>query len=105
MWKREIPFWLSLIQVKGPQRDTNHLSSWLSLPGKSSDDPIVPQRLEQHGVLHVAEDPADVVGVRGTGEVGVQSLPRLPAVVGDGLLLVQLADELHSVFGVMFPAC
>lgn len=73
--------------------------------GKSSDDPVVPERLEQHRVLHIAEDPANIVGVCGTGEVGVQSLPLLPVAVVVCLLLVQLADELHGLVRVLPLTC
>lgn len=70
-----------------------------------SDDSVVPQGLEQHCVLDVAEHPADVVGVRGAGKVWVQGLP-LPALVpGDGLLLVQLADVFLGVLGVSPFTC
>lgn len=71
----------------------------------SSDDPVVPERLEQHRVLDVAEDPADVVRVRGAGEVGVQGLPLLRLVATDGLLLVQLTDVIPGVLGVSLFTC
>lgn len=71
----------------------------------SSDDPVVPERLQQHRVLDVAEDPADVVRVRGAGEVRVQGLPLLGLVATDGLLLVQLTDVVPGVLGVSLFTC
>lgn len=70
-----------------------------------SDHSVVPQGLEQHRVLDVAEHPADVAGVRGAGEVRVQGLPLPTLVPGDGLLLVQLADVLLGVLGVSSFTC
>lgn len=67
----------------------------------SSDDPIVSERLQQHCVLDVAEDPADVFSVCSTGEVGVEHLPLLPLVKIDGLLLVQLTDVILCILGVL----
>lgn len=68
---------------------------------KSSDNPVVPERLEQHRVLDVAEYPADVVGVCGAGKVRVEGLSLLPLVAVDGLLLVQLADVDLGIIGVL----
>lgn len=65
-----------------------------------SDDSVVPQGLEQHRVLDVAEHPADVVGVRGAGKVRVEGLSLPTLVPGDGLLLVQLADVFFGVLGI-----
>lgn len=71
----------------------------------ASDDSVVPQGLEQHSVLDVAEHPADAVGVRGAGEVRVEGLPLAALVPGDGLLLVQLADVFLGVLGVSSFTC
>lgn len=71
----------------------------------SSDDPIVPERLEQHCVLDIAENPADAVGVCGAGEVWVECLSLLPVVAIDGLLLVQLADVVLGIFRVVSLSC
>lgn len=70
-----------------------------------SDDSVVPQGLEQHRVLDVAEHPADVVGVRGAGKVRVEGLSLTTLVPGDSLLLVQLADVFFSVFCVSSFTC
>lgn len=72
---------------------------------ESSDDPIVPERLEQHCVLDVTEDRADVVGVCGTGEVWVEGLPFVSVVMVDGLLLVQLGDVFLGVFRISLLTC
>lgn len=87
------------------QRQEPTLFFCFSPRSKSSDDPIVPERLEQHSVLDVAEDPADAVGVCGAGKVRVESLPLLPVVAVDGLLLVQLADVVLGVLGVLPLTC
>lgn len=72
---------------------------------KSSDDPVVLERFEQHRDLDVAEHCADVVGVGGAGEVRVQRLPLVPVVLVDGLLLVQLADVVLGIIRVVPLAC
>lgn len=72
---------------------------------RGSDDSVVPQGLEQHRVLDVAEHPADVAGVRGAGKVRVEGLPLAALVPGDGLLLVHLADVFFGVLGVSPFTC
>lgn len=72
---------------------------------EGSDDSIVPQGLEQHRVLYVAEHSADVVGVRGAGKVRVESLSLPTLVPGDSLLLVQLADIFFGVLCVPSFTC
>lgn len=71
----------------------------------SSDNSVVPERLQQYRVLDIAEDPADVVGVCGAGEVWVQGLPFVPPVAVDGLLLVQLKDVFLGILGVLPLTC
>lgn len=71
----------------------------------SLDDPIVSEGLKQHGVLDIAEDPADVVSVCGAGEVWVESLPLPTLVAGDSLLLVHLRYVVLGVLGVSLFTC
>lgn len=104
-WKKRddiLAFFRFFTRTHKQSRDKNQRFPPLS---ESSDDSIVPERLEQHRVLDIAEDPADVVGVCGAGEVWVESLSLLPLVVVDGLLLVQLADVVFGVLGVSFLPC
>ena len=72
---------------------------------KSSHDSIFLQRFEQHRVLDIVEDPADVAGVGGTGEVWVKSLPLHRLVTFPRLLLVHLTDELLGFLWVLPLAC
>lgn len=81
------------------------ISSCYSQRSASSDDSVVPERLDQHSVLHIVEDPADVVGVSSAGEVWVKSLPLLRLVPFNGLLLVHLADVVLGVLGVLPLTC
>lgn len=107
--EKETTFWpssgSSLVRVNSPDREEPAFPSCFSPRSESSDDSVVPERLEQHRVLDIAEHPADVVGVCGAGEVRVQSLSLLPLVVVDGLLLVQLADVVLGVLWVSFLPC
>lgn len=72
---------------------------------KSSENSIVPERLEQYRVSYITKDPANVAGVCGAGEVWVQGLPLVPLVVVDGLMLVQLEDVVLGILGVLPLSC
>lgn len=78
----------------GAVRAANKPTRW------SSFDVEVSEVLPEQRVLHRAEHHLDVVGVRGTCEVGVKWLVALPV-----LLPVQPQDELFGRFGVSAGPC
>lgn len=96
--------WISADGENPPQKSLQTRQRGLLL-FTGSDDSIISEGLEQHRVLDVAEDPADVAGVCGAGKVWVQRLPLLPLVLIGGLLLVQLTDVVLGVLGVSLFTC